>query len=430
MRSRTLIALVAIFAVLSKGGWAWADGVIRDGVGPISTGRGATNLGFADNAAIILDNPAGMSNVSGNGLMEFGVDTVLPDLTYRDPQNANVDSIRRAFPAGMFGFVKRLPDSPWTFGLGVFAPAGFGADYSMAAPPPFAPTKTLYRSLDLFGKLLPAVSYQVNDRLSVGGGVGLAINHAAIVGPYFLQTGGLQGVPTISSVHATGVAVCGNFGIQYRLRPDTMLGIAYTAPTHFVMDGNASAMVMSPLGPLATGFGDAKVSLTWPQSLGIGIKHNLCDCRRIGVDVIWYNWSSAFDQIGFTLMNPTNPIVGGLAGNVIHDSFPMHWNDTVSLRTGYEKDLNDVWTWRAGYIYHASPVPAGTLNPYTDGILLHTFSLGGTCRLSRGSLNAAYQYSFSPANHVGNSDIVGGDFSNSSLTAQAHLINLSYLVAF
>jgi long-chain fatty acid transport protein len=430
MRFRTVIALVATVALWLLGSRLLGDGLVRDGLGPISTGRGGTNLGFADNAAVILDNPAGMSNLSGNGLLEVGVDTILTDMTYRDPQNASIDSIRRAYPAGIFGFVKRLPDTPWTFGLGVFSPAGFGADYRMAAPPPFAPTNTLYRSLDLFGKLLPAVSYQVTDNLSIGGGVGVALNHAALVGPYFFQTGALQGAPTISSVHATGVGVCGNFGIQYRVTPDTMLGIAYTAPTHFVMDGNARATVLTPLGPLTTGFGDAKVNLTWPQSLGIGVKQNLCGCRRIGVDVIWYNWSSAFDQIGFTLMNPTNQIVGALAGNTIHDALPLRWHDTVSLRTGYEKDLNDVWTWRAGYVFHTSPVPSATLNPYTDGILLHTFCLGGTCRLRRGSINASYQYSFSPARHVADSDLVGGDFSNSSLTAQAHLVNLSYLLAF
>src|SRR5436190_1151692 len=115
MRIRTLIELCGICTILILPGMLPADGVIRDGIGPISTGRGGTNLGFADNAAIIYDNPAGMSNIANTGLMEVGIDTVICDLNYSDPQNQNVDSIRRAFPPGMFGYVKRLPDSPWTF---------------------------------------------------------------------------------------------------------------------------------------------------------------------------------------------------------------------------------------------------------------------------------------------------------------------------
>ena len=48
------------------------DGVVRDAVGAISTARGGTNLGFTDNAAIILDNPAGMVNACDCWLLGVG----------------------------------------------------------------------------------------------------------------------------------------------------------------------------------------------------------------------------------------------------------------------------------------------------------------------------------------------------------------------
>src|SRR5207253_5492546 len=124
MRLRTLFIVVCLVTVMRLPSAALADGVVRDGIGPISTGRGATNLGFADNAAIILDNPAGMSNVAGSGLVEGGVDTVIPSIHYTDPQNPNVNNILRGYPCGMFGYVQRLEDSPWTVGVGAFSPAG------------------------------------------------------------------------------------------------------------------------------------------------------------------------------------------------------------------------------------------------------------------------------------------------------------------
>src|SRR5205814_5806129 len=123
MRLRTLCILGCLCGVLSASN-TWADGVIRDGIGPISTGRGGTNIGFADNAAIIYDNPAGMSNVAGSGLMELGMDTVICDLHYSDPDNPSVSNVKRAFPPGMFGYINRWADSPWSYGLGVVAPAG------------------------------------------------------------------------------------------------------------------------------------------------------------------------------------------------------------------------------------------------------------------------------------------------------------------
>src|SRR5262245_23173105 len=43
MRISTLISLTAVIAVLSLPCCLFADGVVFDGIGPISTGRGATN---------------------------------------------------------------------------------------------------------------------------------------------------------------------------------------------------------------------------------------------------------------------------------------------------------------------------------------------------------------------------------------------------
>jgi len=146
--------------------------------------------------------------------------------------------------------------------------------------------------------------------------------------------------------------------------------------------------------------------------------------------VIWYQWSQAFDRFNLTFTDPSNPIVGALLGQTFRDSFPMHWHDTVSLRTGYQWDANELWTLRAGYIYHPSPAPNSTLNPYLDGVLLHTFSLGFSRYLPRGMFNFAYQYGFAPQRSVGTSAIVGGDFSNSTFTAQSHWINLSYLIPY
>jgi hypothetical protein len=83
-----------------------------------------------------------------------------------------------------------------------------------------------------------------------------------------------------------------------------------------------------------------------------------------------------------------------------------------------------------GYVYHRSPVPAATLNPYLDGILEHVVTAGASQRVGASWITFAYQYSWSPTRTVGTSDIVGGDFSNSSLRADAHWFALSVLRNF
>ena len=405
---------------------AFADGVIRDGVGAISMGRGGTNQGFSDNGAIILENPAAMSNISGTSLMDIGIDTVICDLNYTDPDNSNVNGDVTGFPSGMFGYVKRDPCSPWSYGFGVFAPAGFGADFHMTNP--HTGDDTLYKSLGALIKVLPAVSYEVTDRLSVGATLGLAVGHAELEGPFYTQTGPFAGAPSLFDLQGTDVAITSGVGLQYELSPQTTIGVAYTEETRFVFDGSARATLITGLGNLESNF-DAQADLVWPRSVAIGLKHELCCCRRFGFDVIWYDWSHAFDKLDLKLSNPSNPIVGGLLGNEARDSLAMNWDDSLSFRFGYEWDATDDLTWRLGYVYHDSPVPDETLTPYLDGILEHAITLGGSHRIMGSAyFNAAYQYSWGPNRSVDDSILVGDDHSGSTLDADAHWIALSVII--
>ncbi|MGI8979549.1 MAG: OmpP1/FadL family transporter [Pirellulaceae bacterium] len=426
MRSFPLVArLLLVTAVLSTA-TASADGLIRDGQGAISMGRGGVNLGYADNGAIIIDNPAGMGNVSGTGLADVSLDTVICSLKYTDSDNLNPDSSTNGYPLASIGYICRNPDSPWTWGIGAFAPAGFGAGYDLVNP---HTGPSSYKSFGALVKILPSLAYQVNERLVVGGSFGLALSHVQLEGPFYIQTGPFAGTPTLLHLQGTGVAPTGIVGLQYKLTPDTVLGLSYTEQTRFDFDGNASAQIISPFGPLSSAF-DARTSIKWPRSLGIGLMHQFCSCSRVGFDVVWYDWSSAFDQLPITLSNSSNPVVGGLLGPQYQDSFPMNWHDSVSYRFGYEWSPTDDFTGRMGYVYHRSPVPDATLNPYLDGILEHVVTVGGSRRVGSSWINFAYQYSWSPTRTVGTSSIVGGDFSNSSLNAQAHWFSLSVLRNF
>jgi len=427
MKANKLVTLFVVAWAACLPRWALADGVIRDGVGAISTGRGGTNLGFADNGAILLDNPGALVNVQGNGLVEADVDTVITDIQYTDLKPNNVSAKILPMPLPEVAYIKKSRDGNWAWGIGAFAPAGFGASYnfqnSFAGP-------VNYRSIGALGKILPGVSYRVNDRLSIGGTVGIAFGHVDLEGPFYLQSGPLKGVPTVIDLQGTNVAPTGSFGLQYKLSQRTTLGMTFTSMTRVHQNGDMKANIygVAPF-PIYSSF-DAQTTINWPRSLSFGFMHNLSSRHRVAADLIWYDWKNAFNQVGLALTNPSNPMVAALAGPAIIQSIPMNWHDTVSMRLGYEFLPSRYATWRAGYVYHNSPVPNSTLNPYTDGVLTHAFSIGHSRRVKRAWLNASYQYSFSPTRVVGTSALAGGDFSNSTFRAQAHWINLGILVPF
>ena len=405
---------------------ALADGVMRDGLGAISSGRGGTNIAFSDNASVLLDNPAGMANIQGCGLTGFGVDLLMTELNYQDPEN-NVDAKFHPMPLPEFAIMRRSCDGRWGYGLGVFAPAGFSAEYDMHHP---LLGEHLYKSIGGLVKVLPGVSYRGTDRLAIGGTFGVAVSHAEIEGPFFVQNGAFRGAPCVLDLQATGATPIYSLGLQYQLTERMTLGLAYQSASRFELHGTAATDIygLAPV-PVSSRF-KAAVDLEWPRSLGLGVKHKLSECSRLGVDVIWFDWSDAFDSIDMRFSHASNPLIPPILGQTISDSLPLDWKDSISVRIGYERSLSPFSVVRAGYVYHGNPIPGATLTPYIPAVLEHGFSVGYSHLLGQWSVDLAYQYSFGDHEEVALSSLAGGDFDYSRVEAHAHWLMLGFTRRF
>lgn len=403
----------ALMAMLSV--TVFADGVVRDGLGAISSGRGGTNIAHSDNGQIIHDNPAGMVNVAGGGLFEVGADLLFTDLHYSDADPNDTNAEFKLMPLGQVSYIAKSQDEQWAYGIGVFAPAGFGAEYDLRGPQPIGGIHR-YKSLGALIKFLPAVAYRVTDSLSIGGTAGVAASHVELEGPYFLQAAPFTGTPTVFDLQASGAAFVWSIGAQYDFSDATTMGVTYTSRSRFGLDGSAVAAVP---GVGQSRF-DADVDIEWPQSLGIGIAHAVCPRRRFSFDAIWYDWSHAFDEVKVTLSNPDHPAFQAMLGPEFQERYPLKWRDSVSFRLGWEEIVSERNIVRCGYTYHRNPIPDGTLTPFIPAVLEHAFSAGWGTVCCDVNLDLAYQYSFGRDHEVGNSDIAGGDFSFSRVEAQAH----------
>jgi long-chain fatty acid transport protein len=426
-RTRLLGAWLGCLCSLWAGA-VWADGVSRDGVGAISVGRGGTNVAHFDNGVILLDNPAALVNIPTRGLFEFGFDGLIVDLHYNDPEN---DAQNKRNPVGLptLSYIHTSEDGQWAYGLGLFAPAGFSAQWDLNNP---LLGRQHYKSFGALTKFLPGVAYRVNDRLSVGGTFGVAVSHAEIEGPYFVQSPPLRGAPTILDLQATGAAPTWSVGLQYQLSDRTTLGLAYIDETRFRMDGNARVNILGVTpAPLTSSF-DAEVDLVWPRYVAGGISHFFGDCNRhrVSAEVVWFDWSHAFDRIDLQLSDSSNPVIPALLGPTVRESFPLNWDDSVSVRLGYEFFFTNCDVVRLGYIYHPNPIPNETLTPYIPAILEHAVSVGYGRQGERWGFNVAYQYSFGPEENVGRSALAGGDFDNSRFESEAHWLTLSFTLRY
>ena len=421
----TRLVLILCVVVLSTNN-AMADGVFRDAIGAVTTGRGGVNLGFADNGQMILENPAAIVNMPSMRLTEFDIDVLFTDLDYSDLDNPRTSAIRNPFPVGQFSMAMKSHDSNLGIGFGVFPQAGFSSEYILNGPAPFTGPQH-QKAIGALIRFLPALSYRVNERLSVGGNLGVAVNHLELEGPYLLQgPNAFAGTPTKFDFQATGAALSWAVGLQYILTPATTVGVNYQSRTSFQLQGNTFVEIPG----LGTSRFDSSLDIVWPQTLGLGLKHQINCHTRVGLDLVWFDWSQAFDSFDITLRDPDNPVYGAVVGNELQEQFPLDWRDTVSVKLGMERDLSARSVMRAGYVYHRNPIPADTLTPFVQATLEHAFSIGHGLRTQAGEFDLAYQYTFSPEQSVANSRFIGGDFDNSTHNSQAHWVSFSHIKRF
>jgi len=416
---RKLTLLIGLLFLLAGRNAALADGLMLNGLSARSLGRGGTNLAYADNGAVLFENPAGAVNIEGSGLAEFSVDAMFTDFRYSDPSNNASD--RGMIPLPQIAMVRKSADGNWAYGLGLFVPAGFSETYDLQGPFPLVGTQR-YKSFGSLMKVLPGAAYRVNDRLTIGATLGAGISHEELEGPYFLQNAGpLQGTPTLLDLQATGAALVWSVGLQYQLTESTTLGLTYQSDSRFELQGTTRVAV--------PGFGDSsfdtEMDVTWPRSVGLGVRHELCPHQILSADVIWYDWSRAFDSFGIHLRNPSN-----VAFPSIDEEFPLRWHDTASVRVGYERILSGGQVLRFGYDYHRNPIPTATATPYIQAMLEHAFSMGYGWTWNSWSVDLAYMFTFGPDQAVAVSDWIGGDFDQSSGKAQTHCLAIGLMRQF
>lgn len=436
MRRLLILFLMIWTSIQMMEGMGYANGVIRDSIGTISSGRGGTNIAASDNSALINDNPAGLSRMSGFN-WALTMDLLSPNITYKDPQN-DKKAKNQVNPLPALAGAYKGEGSNMAFGLMVFYPAGFAAEYDLihGGNLPIYGEQT-YRSEASLLKVMPAVAYQVTYRLSLGAAIGPAFQSTELDMPFTFQTGSLSGTPALIDLKTNGTGYTWNLGLQYQFNEKLTFGAVYISKTAVTLKGDMDVDVTGHpvLEPLLTSMGaeptanyDVEVDFTWPQTIGVGVAYEPNHRHHFLADVQWYQWASAFDEIQLNLSNGNNAGFNALlGGSSLEDTLPLNWENSYAFKLGYEH-YREKSTFQAGYIYNKNPVPSDTLTPLIPGILEHALSLGYDHRGQRWILSTAYQYSFGPKQSVGTSKIIGGDFDDSSMEVNAHWIffNMMY----
>lgn len=323
-----------------------AGGIQLYEIGTPEVGLAAAGYGSrSQDASTLFTNPAGMSLLTGTQI-QGGLQLLYGDVRFKphDGTSARLGSddggnAVGALPGLSFFYVQELGQK-WRIGLGTLSYFGLATDYDDH----WVGRYYVQESTLLGVSLLPTVSYQVNDWLSVGAGLNamygyldtqMAVNN--------LEPGFGDGQLSLDD-RDWGFGA--NVGIMIRAGEQTRVGVTYLSPVDLDF---ADTPGFSHLGPglsvLLADPGQLNLGVTVPQSVMLGVFHQLTDRLALMANVGWQNWERFGQvQVGVESADPKNLTT------------ELNYQDTWHGAVGAQYQLSPRWQLLGGIGYDSSAV--------------------------------------------------------------------------
>lgn len=396
-------ATIFFLAIYTAGKLALAqEGLLLSGVGPINRSMGGASVAAPLDANGALHwNPATLMGLRQSEL-EFGVELLYPQMELGSSiapgalgggfppvtLGGSTDSNSGIFAIPTVGFVHRLPDDNWAFGLGVFGIGGFGTNYAGSLTNPILTPPLpngvglgpLYSKLQLI-QIAPTLAYQLTDNLSVGIAptvtlADLSLDPMFLASPDDANGDGFPNYP--SGTHGrTSWGLGVQAGVYLTTEIAWNLGASIKSPQWMQTFHWSSA---DELGRPR----DIRAHFDLPYIASIGASYTGVERFLLAADARYFSYGSTagFDTEGF---GATGAVQG------------LGWDSIFSVALGGQYQATDDLAVRLGYVWNQNPVPdKNTLfNVISPNILMHTVSCGLSYQMtSRWSLSLAYLHAF------------------------------------
>jgi long-chain fatty acid transport protein len=358
---------------------------------------GASTAVGVDALGALYWNPAVISGLPGSEVV-IGSELIIPDIHVgstvpagafgplgpTQTQSGYTRSDSGVVPTTGIGLVYQAEGTGLTYGLGLATLAAGGVNYpGDPGNPVLAPTGPLNQfilgpnaaSLVVLG-IMPTASYQVTDRLAVGGGPMVDVSVVSFDPAFFGPTSQIR--PEDPRQFPTGSHTRpfwgGGFraGLTYRATDHLVAGFSYTSPQWFetwrfnARDANGNPFTFT-------------TQFTLPTILSLGLAYDGLDRLLLAADVRWFDYRST-QLLG-------EPVVEGGAG----------WDSVWAVALGGRYCLSDRLSVQLGYLFNENPVPArlAVFNTQLPTLVKHTVSAGSYFQVNDSvGLSLAYVHGF------------------------------------
>jgi len=386
-------------------------------LGARAIGMGGAFVGLADDWTAIYWNPAGLANLSGQGVGSY--------LEYAKLEGRDGDSVANflnPYSTEPTRFAKEeietsaiLPSLGWwqkrsgfTLAGGLYTPNGNAIDWKDGMKDALGADINASYHTQLFvsvGNI--SLAKEVTDNLSIGAGLNLLYSKFEVKAEKtYRSTTPSSDYDFVNKVSGDGTGLEGVAG--FLLRPSDKLSIGGVARSGSLLklEGEGEGSLQGQTLGTATGTEKSNYTqnFSYPPTLCLGTAYKLTPKMTITCDVARTYWSSMKEDIDFDL--DTGGPKGTPTTKFLQDRRnDLNWGNTDRFRMGFEYKPDEVWSLRAGFFSDPSPVPA-------DGVDI-TKCIDVDCRfltLGAGYKRGDWQVDFAYVNSSGQETLSGVEY--------------------
>ncbi len=387
------VFLGSLLGLLALSGTLRAQGIALSGAGPVNRAMaGAATAAPIDAAGALLWNPASISGLPSSEV-DFGMELLLP-----------TEKLSSSFAAyGLQGSTSGEPgvsiipevawahkceDSPWSYGLGIFAIGGFQTNYpaSLTNPvltpqPPNGVGLGRVSSMAEFYQIVPTVCFAVTEKLSVGFAPTLTLAKLDVNPVVFVAPDDSAGTGyTYPTGDSTRYHFGGGFqlGVYYAADEGWNFGFCFKSPQWFE---TFNSNTVDELGRPEV----ASARFDYPLILSLGTSYTGIENWLFACDVRYFNYGGTAGFGSPAAFNASGAVTG------------LGWKNIVSLHTGAQYYATQRLTLRLGYQYNPDPIGSDEafFNVASPLIIEHVLGTGLSYRLTCNEIvSVAYLHGF------------------------------------
>lgn len=312
----------------------------------VAIGRGNAFVATADNPAALYYNPAGITQLEGIELQVGLLSYLGIDVQYRGPDGSETDNVDDIIPVPQVHFVYSPPESPFSFGLGVYAPFGLAIEWPDDAP---------FRTVGLEGHLTylsvnPVAAWQPMPSLSIAAGP--TINYSKLD-----LRQGLAPVPgNYFDYEGDGLSPGFNVGVLWQPHPKWSFGATYRSAVEVGYSGDTEVSI-------APGSAESDANVDFPQMIVWGVSFRPTPRWNLEVDIDWTDWATL----------DTVTLEDTQFGDV---PLALNWRPSFFYEAGVTHYFPSGYFVSAGYFFSENSTSDENFNPVVPDTDLHVGSIG------------------------------------------------------